>query len=201
MIISHYSKKFTALVDNIKNKKIFQLFLKNPGRIGSVAASSSFLAKEITKKVNFSKAKCVVELGSGTGSITKKILHVLPRDCLFLCFEIESEFAKKLEEEISDPRVKIICDSAENIDIYLKYYGFEKADFIVSGLPLASLPRKTSRSLLRDIHAYLGTGGRYIQFQYSLSYLRQIKYLFSNVAVSFVFLNFPPAFVYICVKN
>ncbi|MDI6778411.1 MAG: methyltransferase domain-containing protein [Patescibacteria group bacterium] len=188
-------------MDKVKNKKLFHLFLKNPGRIGSVAASSPFLAREITKKIDLSSAKCVVELGSGTGTITKKILEKLSPDCLFLCFEIEPDFVKELEKKINDPRVKIICDSAENIDIYLKKYRFEKADYIISGLPLASLPTKTSRSILRNVYAYLATGGQYIQFQYSLSSLRQIKYFFSSVAVSFVFFNFPPAFVYVCVKG
>jgi len=179
---------------------MIHLFLKNPARIGSIAASSPFLGKEIIKKANFSKAKCIAELGSGTGSITKKILKVMPSDCVLLCFEVEPEFAEKLEREIRDPRVRIINDCAEKIDIYLKKNGFQKADFIISGLPLASLPPHVSRSILKNIYAYLAGGGRYIQFQYSLTHLRQIKYLFSSVAVSFVFLNFPPAFVYVCVK-
>lgn len=191
----------TKAVDKVNEKKIIQLFLKNPGRVGSVAASSPFLAKEITKRVDFSKAKCVVEFGSGTGSITKKILKALPLDCLLLCFEIEPELIKKLGREIRDPRVKIICDSAENIDIYMKKYGFRKADFVVSGLPLASLPQKTTRGILKNVYTSLATGGHYIQFQYSLASLRQIRYLFSSVVVSFVFLNFPPAFVYVCVKS
>lgn len=188
-------------MDKIKNKKIIHLFWKNPGRIGSVAASSPFLARKITKNIDFSQAKCVVEFGSGTGSITKKILKALPPDCLFLCFEIESEFAEKLKREICDPRVKIICDSAENVDFYLKKHGIQRADHIFSGLPLASLPKKTRYGILRNAHAFLRSGGSYVQFQYSLASFRQMKYLFSSVAVSFVFLNFPPAFVYVCVKN
>jgi len=106
-----------------------------------------------------------------------------------------------MKKEIVDPRVKIIPDSAEKIYIYLKKYGIHKADYIVSGLPLASLPPKTTRSILQNTYTYLRTGGNYIQFQYSLATLRQIKYLFDHVAVSFVPFNFPPAFVYVCVKN
>ena len=118
---------------------------------------------------------------------------------MLLCFEIDPELAKKLKN-IRDSRLIVIADSAEKIDVYLKKYGFQKADCIVSGLPLASLPSKTSSSILKTIYAYLPAGGQYVQFQYSLAHLRQIKYLFSSVAISFVFLNFPPAFVYVCVK-
>lgn len=116
-----------------------------------------------------------------------------------MCFEIEAVLVNKLKN-IKDPRLIVINDSAEKIDVYLKHHGFQKADCVVSGLPLASLPPRTSRSILKNIYAYLAAGGQYVQFQYSLASLRQIKYLFPSAAVSFVLLNFPPAFVYVCVK-
>jgi phosphatidylethanolamine/phosphatidyl-N-methylethanolamine N-methyltransferase len=182
------------------NKKTFlKAFLKNPRRTGSIIQSSPILADKMLEKIDFRSALCIVELGSGSGVITKKILKKMRPDGRLLCFEIEKNLAGKLKS-IADPRLVIVCDSAEKIDIYLKKNGFQKADCIVSGLPLASLPPKTSRSILKTIYAYLPSGGQYIQFQYSLISLRQIKYLFSSVAISFVFLNFPPAFVYVCVK-
>jgi len=182
------------------NKNTFlKAFLKNPRRTGSIIQSSRVLADKMLEKIDFQNAKCIIELGSGSGVITKKILKKMREDCVLLCFEIEKNLASKLKS-IADPRLIVICDNAEKIDIYLKKHGFQKADCIVSGLPLASLPPKTSRSILKTIYAYLPSGGQYIQFQYSLISLRQIKYLFSSVAISFVFLNFPPAFVYVCVK-
>lgn len=181
-------------------KNVFlKSFLKNPLRTGSIVQSSPILADKMLSKIDFRNAKCIVELGGGAGIITKKILKKMHQDCVLFCFEIEPALAAKLRR-IEDSRLIIINDSAEKIDIYLKYYGFPKADCIISGLPLASLPSKTSRSILKNIYTYLPSGGQYIQFQYSLVSLRQIKYLFSSVAISFVFLNFPPAFVYVCVK-
>jgi phospholipid N-methyltransferase len=184
----------------MQNKNTFlKAFLKNPLRTGSIIQSSPILADKMLEKIDFRNVKCIVELGSGSGVITKKILKKMRKDCVLLCFEIEPALAEKLRN-IEDPRLIIINDCAEKIDIYLKKYGFQKADCIVSGLPLASLPPKISRSILKTIYAYLPAGGQYIQFQYSLTHRRQIKYLFSSVAVSFVLLNFPPAFVYVCVK-
>ena len=181
------------------NNTFLKAFLRNPRRTGSIIQSSPILADKMLEKIDFKNAKCIVELGSGSGTITKKILKKMRQDCVLLCFEIEKNLANKLKN-IKDPRLVVICDSAEKIDIYLKNNGFQKADCIVSGLPLASLPPKTSRSILKTIYTYLPSGGQYIQFQYSLISRRQIKYLFSSVAISFVFFNFPPAFVYVCVK-
>lgn len=174
-------------------------FIKNPLRTGSIVQSSTTLAEKMLEKIDFGRAKCVVEFGGGAGIITRKILKKMREDCVLLCFEIEPALADKLKR-INDPRLVVVDDTAENIDIYLKYYGFRKADCIVSGLPLASLPPRTTRGILKNIYAYLAIGGQYVQFQYTLSTLRQIKYLFPSPAVSFVLLNFPPAFVYVCVK-
>jgi phospholipid N-methyltransferase len=184
----------------MQNKNtFFKAFLKNPLRTGSIIESSPVLAEKMLEKIEFQNVRCIVELGSGSGIITKKILKKMRKDCILLCFEIEPALAEKLRN-IEDSRLIVVNDSAEKIDIYLKKYGFQKADCIISSLPLASLPSKTSRSILKNIYAYLPSGGHYVQFQYSLAHRRQIKYLFSSVAISFVLLNFPPAFVYVCVK-
>jgi phospholipid N-methyltransferase len=178
---------------------LFYSFLKNPLRTGSVVQSSPVLAEKMLEKVDFQNAKCIIELGGGGGAFTKKILKRMREDGILLCFEIEPALANKLKM-IRDKRLIVIEDTAEKIDIYLKNHGFRKVDCIVSGLPLASLPPRTTRGILKNIYAYLAAGGQYVQFQYSLASLRQIKYLFPSAAVSFVFLNFPPAFVYVCVK-
>ena len=185
----------------MKNKKIFlKAFLENPRQIGAVAQTSSFVSREVTKSINFDKAKCLVELGSGMGNMTKKILEKMSPDCVLLCFEIDEKLAAKLSQNIQDHRVTIICDSAENLGNHLAKYGIGKADYIVSTIPLTTLPRRTVKNILSHYFQYLNSGGQYIQIQYSLFSLRQIKYLFSSVVVSFVFLNLPPAFIYVCVK-
>ena len=194
--VDKYKTKNTGQDSNI----FFKSFLKSPLRTGSIVQSSPALAKKMLEKIDFQNTRCVVELGGGAGIITRKILKKMRPNALLLCFEIEPALAQKLRS-IKDSRLIIVNDCAENIDVYLKKCGFQKADCVVSGLPLASLPPQTSRNILRNIYAYLGSGGQYVQFQYTLASLRQIKYLFSSVAVSFVLLNFPPAFVYVCIKS
>ncbi|MCX6766318.1 MAG: methyltransferase domain-containing protein [Candidatus Moranbacteria bacterium] len=175
-------------------------FFENPRQIGAVTQTSSFVAREMTKSINFSAARCLVEFGSGTGNMTEKILEKMSPDCVLFCFEIDKKLAARLSQNIQDHRVKIICDSAENLGKHLSKHGIEKADHIISSIPLTTLPYQTVKNILSYSFQYLQNGGHYIQVQYSLFSLRQIKYLFSSVAVSFVFFNFPPAFVYVCVK-
>jgi len=183
-----------------KNKTFFKAFIENPLRTGAIVESSPFLTEKMLKDIDFKNHRCVVEFGGGAGTFTKQILKRIGQNTILLCFEIEPDLAKHISANIQDNRLKVICDSAENIDIYLKKYGFEKADCIISGLPLASLPKETSQTILNQAYEYLHTGGQYIQFQYSLTSLKRLKYVFSTVSVTFVFLNLPPAFIYSCTK-
>ncbi len=42
-------------------------FIKHPKHTGAVAPSSKILAKKMVDVIDFNKAKCIVELGPGTG--------------------------------------------------------------------------------------------------------------------------------------
>ncbi|MBI5079195.1 methyltransferase domain-containing protein [Candidatus Wolfebacteria bacterium] len=175
-------------------------FFKNPLRVGALVPSSPYLAEKMVDLADFSGAKCVVEFGSGTGAVTKKILQRLPEDCVLLSFEIEKSFAERLEKTINDKRLIIINDGAEQLAKYLKKYGHQEADYIISCLPLASLPKDSAEKILEIAKNRLKNGGHYIQFQYSLNDFGNLKKVFSKVRLGFEIRNFPPAFIYICEK-
>lgn len=180
--------------------KFFEAFLRNPRQVGALVQTSPFVAKEITKSLNFQNAKCIVELGSGMGNITKKIIAKMPAGCTLLCFEIDAHLCQQFQKNVSDKRVKIIQDSAENLERYLKQLGFEKVDYIISTIPLSPIPYRTIKKILGQSFQYLTPGGKFVQVQYSLLGRKYLRMLFPKMSISFVFLNFPPAFVYVCVK-
>ena len=49
-------------------------FIKHPKNTGAIAPSSNILAKAMVDAIDFDVAKCIVELGPGTGSFTKEIM-------------------------------------------------------------------------------------------------------------------------------
>ena len=185
----------------MKNKNLFlRAFFKNPRQVGALNQTSNFVAKEIINSIDFGKARCLVELGAGMGNITRKIVRKMHPECVLFCFEIDSNLAKQLARNIQDPRVKIISDSAENMGKYLRQSKIKKADCIISTVPLTTLPYRKMKEILKLSFQYLRSGGKYIQVQYSLLGRRYLRMLFPKVAVFFVLLNFPPAFIYVCVK-
>ena len=46
---------------------ILHEFIKHPKHTGAIAPSSKILAKKMVDVIDFNKAKCIVELGPGTG--------------------------------------------------------------------------------------------------------------------------------------
>ena len=69
-------------------------------------------------------------------------------------------------------------------------------DFVISGVPLATLERPQTLALLAAVHNVLAQGGLYIQFQYSLVDRSKIRARFSSLRTLPVWLNFPPAVIY-----
>jgi phospholipid N-methyltransferase len=74
--------------------------------------------------------------------------------------------------------------------------GQDKADFVLSGIPLGNLPGDRTQALINAISGALGPGGMYVQFQYSLLDRKRIRSRFKSLRTVPVLLNIPPAVVY-----
>ena len=84
----------------------------------------------------------------------------------------------------------------------IKKLGYNEVNYIVSSLPLTIIPKEVSHNILQESYLLLNTKGIFIQYQYSLTYYKKLKGVFGdNIQLSFEPLNFPPAFIYNCVKN
>ena len=180
------------------NKGVFfSEFLKKGKNIGSITPSSKYLVKKMIEPIIFSNVKCIVEFGSGTGKITQELLNRMPDNALLLAFETHQEFCEKLQK-IKDPRLKLICDSAEKLKDYLSENHIKKADYIVSSLPFAMIPDNIVKNILSVVTKVLKPGGAFIQFQYSLNAYKKLKDTFKNVELTFTPINIPPAFIFTC---
>lgn len=179
----------------------FREVIKNYKTSGTIVPSSRFLARRMLKPIDFSNAEVIVELGPGNGAITKHILKRMYSKTTLVCFEINPVFYDELLK-INHPQLIVLQKSAENIRAELKKLGFDSADYILSSLPLSILPKEIPNNILEESKKSLQNGGMFIQYQYTLIYYGIVKKIFNNnLALEVEFLNFPPAFVYICKKN
>jgi phospholipid N-methyltransferase len=92
----------------------------------------------------------------------------------------------------------IINDSAENIVKYLKKHDISKVDYIVSGLPFASLPKEVSNNILHTSKNILKKNGKFITFQYTLFKKQFINNFFDEIDIRRELKNIPPAYVFYC---
>ncbi len=174
-------------------------YFKSPRTVGAVAPSSERLAGKMVKDIDFENAKCIVEYGPGTGVFTDKLVEGKKRDTLLLLLEYNKEFCKQLEDRYNGyDNIILINDSAENVDKYLKEYNINKADYVVSGLPFASLPKSVSNKILRKTKSILKKDGLFITFQYTLLKKEFIAGYFRKIDLERVVFNVPPAYVLKC---
>ncbi len=180
--------------------KFFREGLKNWRTTGTITPSSKHLCRRMVQHVDFESAKVIVELGAGNGVITKHILKNMSPNTILLCFEVNERFYEHLNQ-IEDPRLHVILDSAENIGKHLNNHGLKEIDYILSAIPFVSLPQELSRRIITVCRDYLRYDGLFIQFHYSLLVKKLYQSIFGNVNVHWAPINVPPAFVLVSRKD
>ena len=177
--------------------------LLNHEQTGSVVPSQRFLIRRMIAPIPQDYRGQVIELGPGTGVLTARLAARCPNARILAC-EINPDLARNCRRHLASTgvgrRVKVVCDSAENLLSEMVRTGAEAPDFVLSGIPLANIPREKVAELVSAIYRCLKKGGMYIQFQYSLIDRKTIRSVFPRVRTVPAFLNFPPAFVYFAQK-
>lgn len=166
--------------------------------VGAMAPSSRFLAAKMLDHLPIKQAKIIIEIGPGTGVFTEKIIEKMGTETQLVVVELNDTFFDALKKKITHKNVHLKHGSAEDISFYLKDLGFEKADLIISSLPLAVIPALIRQNILTTVKTHLSQKGQFVQFQYSLQSRRALKKIFSAVKLAFTPFNLPPAFIYTC---
>ena len=174
-------------------------YITNPRTVGAILPSSKYLARKMIENIDFNTARYIVEYGPGTGIFSGKMIKRRNRQTIMLLFESNEDFYNVLKEKYKDePNLYIINDSAEYIGKYLIRYDIPHIDYIVSGLPFASLPNNVSSNILKETQKYLKEDGKFITFQYTLLKKDFIKQYFKKIKIKRELRNVPPAYVFCC---
>ncbi len=174
--------------------------LKNPRELSTVFPSSPFLARKIANQLDFSESRDIAELGPADGALTRPLVKRMHPESRLLLIEINESFCDDLREKYAaHPKadaIEVLNKSAGNLDEICTDQGIKELDYVVSGLPLTTLPDELSDRVLHAVHRTLKPGGKYVQFQYSQDYRDNIEEIFGPVDLHRVWLNIFPAWVY-----
>jgi len=178
-----------------ESRLLFKLWLKNPRKIGAVAVSSAELAAAMARQIPHGHG-WVVELGGGTGSVTKAILKAGTQPERLIVLERDPTLHKVLQERY--PGVKVLLGDAGRLQSVLKREGIEHVKAIVSSLPLISMKRSIQDRITSQIFSVLEPGAPLIQFTYSLfSPIPRRRFGVHGEVGDRVLQNLPPASVWV----
>ncbi len=179
----------------------FRQWLKNPLRVAAISPSGKQLARQMMGQLPRHSHR-VIELGGGTGVFTQALIDrgIAPRDLLVL--ELNEELHQHLVRQF--PGAMVVCGDAGNLKEIAEQHGFtdeNRADAVISGLGLLSMPRSLQQSILQAAFDSLQPEGRFIQFTYGPAnpVIREVLEALELTArrASFTWWNVPPATVYV----
>lgn len=176
--------------------RFFEQMARRWRTMGAIAPSGGPLARTMARKVgDLADGQVIIELGPGTGVITRALVERFPRNPI-LAVEINEPFIAPLRKEF--PTVKVVQGCAAELDTHLAQHGWTRDDVgaVVSAVPLLALPGDLPRRIMASATGVLRPGRPYIQLTYSERKWRRFDFAgFERLSTSRVWMNVPPAYV------
>lgn len=167
-------------------------WLRKPKTTGSITPTGKAAAALMASFVDPAGDLPVLELGPGTGPITKAILDTgLPAEKL-TCLEYNADFCSYLEGQF--PQTNIVQGDA--FDLESSFGSPDKPLFsaVLSGLPLLNFPKALREKVILDGLKYAAPGAPFVQLCYGPKIPCEIADKgVSCVPTKWVLVNVPPA--------
>lgn len=185
-----------AQIRQAENWLFFRRWLKNPRQLGTLAPISVKLSMLAAKEAlsYYKPGTPVVEIGAGTGRLTRALLNcgVQPQDLTVV--ELDKEMCGFLRQTI--PNIHIIEGDATHLSELVSPEICEKVCVVVSAIPLMYLKEPLRKSLIKAAFSVLRPQAKIVHVTYNpkspLSFWKEVKQ--SRAAAAWF--NFPPGFVW-----
>jgi phosphatidylethanolamine/phosphatidyl-N-methylethanolamine N-methyltransferase len=118
----------------------FKGFLKHPVMVGSIIPSSRWTVQKMLAPVKWDECKLFVEYGPGVGTFCQPVLDKMRKDATLLVIDTNPDFIEFLRKHFRDSRFIAVHGSAADVNEIIREFGFEHADYVLSGLPFRHFP-------------------------------------------------------------
>jgi phospholipid N-methyltransferase len=170
-------------------------FLRHPQQVGSIVPSSRFLERRVVEVAAVSSAHMIVELGAGTGGITRAILRAMRANATLMAVEVNHRFCTLLQRMEAD-RLIVHRSNALELHDAIALHGLPAPDVVISGIPFSTMSRTTGTRILDSIFSALRPGGCFVAYQISAQVHALASPLLGTAQVEVEFLNIPPMRIY-----
>ena len=143
-------------------------FRRNFATTGALVPSGRKLATSLTRYVNPNMPQRILEVGPGTGAVTREIVkHMGPHDELVMV-EANESFVRQLEKRFTvDPLFLPVADRCEIHHQRIEDLpANDQFDVVISGLPLNNFEPKLGREILDCLRLHVASDGTFSFFQY-----------------------------------
>lgn len=156
--------------------------------------TSPHVVEHISAKIDGSVRRVIVEYGPGTGVVAQELLKEgkLTPDSSLTLIEKDPHLATYLKQTMHDSRVRVVHDSAENVQQIMQETGGEKADYVLLSIPLTTMTADTRARILTATHKILKDDGKLIAFLFHPKTPGYIREHFPQMNVQWEPRNLPP---------
>jgi phosphatidylethanolamine/phosphatidyl-N-methylethanolamine N-methyltransferase len=176
--------------------RFFRGMMQGPKTVGSIVPTSSITARKMASVINLNSGLPVLELGPGTGAITKAILSRGVKPEKLVAIEYSTDFYEHLVRLY--PGVHFINGDAFDLDKTLGALKGQMFDSVVSAVPLLNFPMQARSALLESLLDRVPAGRPVVQISYgavSPIIARPDRYHIQHF--DFIVRNIPPAQLWI----
>lgn len=191
MKTAHKITQETSLSDHMQ---FLRRLIANPRNVGAIAPSGHMLARAMVDQIEKINGP-VLELGPGSGSVTRELLARGLDPQQVTVVERDLEFVKIIADRF--PGINILHGDALNLDQILPFSDDQKFSGALSGLPLLNFPAQARQKLVNAVLDRLQPGAPLIQFSYGLKSPVAASENVTVTRTAFVWNNLPPARVWV----
>jgi phosphatidylethanolamine/phosphatidyl-N-methylethanolamine N-methyltransferase len=165
---------------------------RNPRAIGAVSPASAALAEAMAAQVDYSLPGRVLELGPGTGAVTKALIRRGMGPEGVVAIEADATFARLLRARF--PRLEVVEGDATDARRLERLGPFNA---IISSLPLLNFPNHERVALVRGLLRLLPPGAPFVQYSYGVKPPLPRSADLKVTLAAKVWRNLPPARIWV----
>lgn len=170
----------------------FRGFMEHPRMVGSIIPSSRFTVRKMLAPVDWRQCNLFVEYGPGIGTFCRPVLDRLSGDATLIVIDTNPIYIDYLKGAIRDKRFHAVHGSAADVEQIIRDHGFERADYILSGLPFSTLPAGVAPAIAAATHRALRPGGAFLVYQFTAACRDFMAPHFRRIDAGFEWLNILP---------
>lgn len=188
-----------AQIKKQENRLFLSQWIKNPIQLGTFAPISQKLADNAARCANIHSSTRIVEIGAGTGRLTRALLRAGADPQKLALIELDKkmcDFVSHSFQFYQEKKPTIICGNACQLETILPYEYIDSTDIIVSAIPLMYLPKDIRQKIIEASFRVLKPDGKIIHVTYSpRSAISHMAHIIQKRVYS-AWWNFPPGFVW-----